>query len=231
MTNSISIVLLDDIEEQLTDIFTGNEIINLTKTYAESIGKKVPIEVVKFNSKKSIIIANLNVLSNSEKLNFLSQIREHSKVKSNSQLCQEIDRITSNINNSIARSRNSITDILEKYPSEITDQWQKSYQFYDKADYRNALDNIRLTIELLVKNITGSNASLENQNSLLGQFLKEKGISRETRNLFLKMLNMYEKIQNNQAKHSVPNRLDKKEVTLLMNQSTVILKFLTDCDI
>lgn len=230
MQNNIPFVLLDDIEDQLIDIFTGNEIINLTKMYAKGFGKEVPIKNVHFNSKKDIISANLGILSNEEKINFLSQIKEHSKVKNNSELCQEINKAISSGGEQIIRSRNSITDILSEYPSEIIEQWRKSYYFYDRSDYRNALDNIRLTIELMVKNITGSDASLENQHRNLGNFFRSKGISKGTRNFFLKMLNMYEKIQNNEAKHSVPDSLNQKEISLLMNQSTVIIKFLTDCN-
>lgn len=230
MHSNIPFVLLDDIEDQLTNIFTANEIINLTKTYAEGIGKEVPIKIVHFNSKKDIISANLGIFSNEEKINFLFQIKEHSKVKNDSELCQEINKAVSSGSQQVIRSRNSITDILSKYPSKIMEQWQRSYYFYDRSDYRNALDNIRLTIELLVKNITGSDASLENQHKNLGIFLESEGISKEIRNLFLKMLNMYEKIQNNEAKHSVPDGLDQKEITLLMNQSAVIIKFLTDCN-
>ena len=44
------------------------------------------------------------------------------------------------------------------------------------------------------------------------------------------MLDLYLKIQNNEAKHSLPNDLSHAEVSMLMNQSTVIIKFLIDCD-
>ena len=228
--NSINFVLLDDIEEQLTDIFTATEIINLTKTYGESLGKEVPITIVHFNSKKSIINSNLDVFSVEEKKNFLRQLKEHSKVKQNINLCKEIDDIISGDNKEVTKSRKTITDMLKKYPSGIINQWQKSCDFFENADYRNALDNIRLTIELLVKDITNSNASLENQKATLGNFFKDKGISKEFRNLFFKMLDMYEKIQNHNAKHDIPQKLSKKEIKLLMNQSTVIIKFLIECD-
>lgn len=36
----------------------------------------------------------------------------------------------------------------------------------DKTDYRNALDSVRLAIELLVRNVTGKAASLENQKKI-----------------------------------------------------------------
>lgn len=38
------------------------------------------------------------------------------------------------------------------------------------------------------------------------------------------------KIQNDQAKHDVPESLSFEEVSFIMNQSYVIIKFLIDCD-
>lgn len=132
--------------------------------------------------------------------------------------------------NGVIKARNSVSTLLETYSIDLKNQWQRTYRFYDHLDYRNALDNMRLTIELLIKRITGSEASLENQKSALGKFFEDKDISKEVRNLFFKMLDMYEKIQNHEAKHNLPQNLNSKEIKFLMNQSTVIIKFLIDCD-
>lgn len=230
-SDKLSFIEFDDIEDQLKDIFTGSEIISLTSMYAGELGKKVPINEVKFNSKKKIITANLGILSVNEKIDFLRQIRNHSKVLEDSSLCEQIDRLISGNSESVEKSRNSITDLLSDYPQEIVEQWKKSYIFYDGKDYRNALDTIRLTIELLVKYITKKDKSLENQQEYLGKYLKEqKGVTKSIRTLFFKMLDMYLKVQNNSSKHNLPTDLSYEEITLLMNQSTVIIKFLVDCD-
>lgn len=70
-SDKLSFIEFDDIEDQLKDIFTGSEIISLTSMYAGELGKKVPINEVKFNSKKKIITANLGILSVNEKIDFL----------------------------------------------------------------------------------------------------------------------------------------------------------------
>ena len=87
-----------------------------------------------------------------------------------------------------------------------------------------------MAIELLVRNVTGKAASLENQKKNLGPLLKQKGISRQVRNFFFNMLDVYEKIQDDNAKHNVPTKLSEEEVSFLMNQSAVIIRFLIDCD-
>lgn len=228
--NNGSFILLDDIENQLKEIFTGNEIISLTQSYANSVGKKVPYTSVGYNSKKDILSANLNILSYDEKLSFFDEIRQHSQVRSHTDLCAQIDRLVAKDSKPTIKVRNSISDLISEYSDDINSQWKKAYYFYDRGDYRNSLDSIRLTIELLVKNITNTDKSLENQTSNLGKFFATQGISKETRNLFFRMLDLYLKIQNNEAKHSLPNDLSHAEVSMLMNQSTVIIKFLIDCD-
>lgn len=50
------------------------------------------------------------------------------------------------------------------------------------------------------------------------------------RNYLHDILNIYEKIQDDEAKHDVPEKLSKEEVTFIMNQSYVLIKFLIDCD-
>lgn len=138
----------------------------------------------------------MNVLSDNEKIEFLSQIKYHSRLSQDDFLRDEIDLLEKDASNGVIKARNSVSSLLETYSIDIKKQWQRTYTFYDHLDYRNALDNMRLTIELLIKRITGSTASLENQTNILGGFLKEKDISKEVRNLFFKMLDMYAKIDS-----------------------------------
>ena len=70
----------------------------------------------------------------------------------------------------------------------------------------------------------------KNQKKNLGNFLEAKSIDTQIRNYVFKILNIYEKIQNDQAKHDVPESLSFEEVSFIMNQSYVIIKFLIDCD-
>ena len=171
---------------------------------------------------------NLKVLNDTEKVEFLSQISKHSRLKDTA-LKEEMKTVISDFKTQ-NKSRDPIYDLLNSYPKEINEQWKKSYYFYDKTDYRNALDSVRLAIELLVRNVTGKAASLENQKKNLGPLLKQKGISRQIRNFFFNMLDVYEKIQDDNAKHNVPTKLSEEEVSFLMNQSAVIIRFLIDCD-
>lgn len=66
---------------------------------------------------------------------------------------------------------------------------------------RNALDDLRLSLELLLKRVLGNDKSLENQMPEVGRLIKERGGSPELGNMFVKLLDYYSKYQNSYVKH------------------------------
>lgn len=66
---------------------------------------------------------------------------------------------------------------------------------------RNTLDDMRLSLELFLKQKLGNNQSLENQIKHIGQYQKEKGRSAEFTNMFRSLLDYYSKYQNEHVKH------------------------------
>lgn len=229
--NNVPYVLLIGIENQIQDFMSKREIIDLTQAFAESVNKKVPITEAGYETKKEILAQNIGCLSEDEKFDFMSQLQKLSFIKCRPELDEEInDFLSYRVQINSSKSRNSISDLLATYPPKIRQQWVKACVFFDRDDYRNSLDNVRLAVELLVKFLTKSDASLENQKKNLGRFLQAKGINKQVSNFLFKILNIYERIQNDQAKHDVPDHLKHEEVTFIMNQSYVIIKFLVDCD-
>ena len=230
MSNNLPPMLLNDVEDQLKEIFTGNELITLTNDFANSVGEKVTFQAVGYNSKKDILSKNISDLSDKSKREFFEQLKSLRKVASDETLVSQINKLITGGSPSVNSARSSISFLLSQYSSKINRTWVDSVRFYDSKDYRNSLDSIRLTLELLLKELLNNNKSLENQKQALGVFLKENGISPQFTNLLLKELNMYEKIQNNEVKHDVPEHLSKPEITFLMNQAAIIIKFLDNCN-
>src|SRR5436190_23394752 len=85
---------------------------------------------------------------------------------------------------------------LEKYPDAYKEYLSALKKFDNKIYERNLLDDLRLSLELLLKNILHNTKSLENQVSDLGIYLKGKSISAEVINMFNKLLDYYVKYQN-----------------------------------
>ena len=60
--------------------------------------------------------------------------------------------------------------------------------------------------------------------------MENKGVDKKIRNILFNILKSYEIVQNDYVKHNYIKILGKNEVSLLMNLSSVIIKFLVECD-
>ncbi len=113
---------------------------------------------------------------------------------------------------------------LEAHPN-VKKLYVEALQKHRAGVYlRNALDDLRLALELLVQEILGNAKSLENQVASIGQFVKAKGGSKELSNMLEKLIDYYGKYQNTYVKHddAVPN----EEVELVLELTSSFMKHL-----
>ena len=101
------------------------------------------------------------------------------------------------------------------YKSGITKYAEKKYE-------RNVLDDMRLALELLVKQILGNGKSLENQISELGTNLS--GYHTELRNLVIKTVDYLCKYQNQYVKHN--DAVNPEEIDYIIEQTSATINFL-----
>lgn len=73
--------------------------------------------------------------------------------------------------------------------------------YSEDGDLRDSVDNLRLSLELLLKELLGNEKSLENQTSIISEYQKSLGIGKQIINTFQKVLEYYNKFQNDRAKH------------------------------
>ena len=111
----------------------------------------------------------------------------------------------------------SFTSALAPYQSALTKYERKEF-------LRNILDDVRLSLELLLKEILKNTKSLENNISELGAFLKDNNVSSEVRNMFTKLLDYFSKYQNEHIKHD--DLVEEKEVQYIIELSSVMMKFI-----
>lgn len=98
---------------------------------------------------------------------------------------------------------NVVLSGLEKYPY-ATEEFTKALKIYQNAEisqYRNLLDNLRFSLEQLVKAILGNQKSLENQKPYLLPWIKHQELNAQVVNLYASLLTYYEKYQNEASKH------------------------------
>ena len=101
------------------------------------------------------------------------------------------------------------------YKSGITKYAEKKYD-------RNVLDDMRLALELYVKQLLGNNKSLENQTADLGA--KLSGCHAELRNLIVKTVDYLCKYQNHYIKHN--DAVNPEEIDYIIEQTSATINFL-----
>lgn len=89
---------------------------------------------------------------------------------------------------------------------------------------RNVLDDLRLSLELLLKPLLGNEKSLENQIPLLGTFIKQRAGSAELGNMFVKLVDYYTKYQNSYVKHD--DAVIEEEVEFIFELTSSFMKHL-----
>ena len=89
---------------------------------------------------------------------------------------------------------------------------------------RNLLDDLRMALELLLKQIFNNTKSLENQIPEIGRFVKEKGGSIELSNMLVKLIDYYSKYQNEHVKHN--DKVIETEIDFILEMTSVFMKHL-----
>jgi len=83
---------------------------------------------------------------------------------------------------------------------------------------------MRLSFELLVKELLSNNKSLDNQKVELLKQLKATAVSPELRNMIEKIFDYYMKYQNTYVKHD--DNVNSNEIEYIIELSCVMMKFL-----
>jgi hypothetical protein len=90
---------------------------------------------------------------------------------------------------------------LADFPQALALYSQAQEKYEHGVFHRNVLDDLRLSLERLVRDVLGDNKSLENQQAGIGSLIKSSGGSSELGNMFLKLVDYYAKYQNSYVKH------------------------------
>lgn len=119
---------------------------------------------------------------------------------------------------------NDVLNWLSSYP-----RVQKSFgsaleKYMSKHYKRNIIDDLRVSLELLLRIILKNRKRLEKQTSPLGKFLKSKKVPREIRNMYTTLLDYYSKYQNEYAKHD--DKVDNRELEFTIYLTGTLMRFL-----
>ncbi|WP_416191386.1 hypothetical protein [Neisseria sp. CCUG12390] len=220
---------------------SGGEIVRYCNEYAVRYDKKIPYSVYPFpkdkgKPKKATVLAeNLRAFEPSQQFSIIKDLCAKPKFTDNSEVL-DLSVTLSSRYSQLSEGDGAVNEIiqetkhwLDKYPN-VLKHYQAALQKREHNIYsRNLLDDLRLSLEVLMKEIFGNEKALENQTKDLGQFLENNGISAAIRNLYSTVIGKYKDYQNNNVKHNDSSQAI--EVAFLIELTTVLMRFLVQLDL
>lgn len=214
--------------------FSTAEIIRYCNSYSVQFNVEIPITSLedKYPNKRTILLENLKKFSSTTQFFILSELCEISDIEKNPEVMELKGRLYEKYGElSPNKSSNELLIIKTKNNLKI---YEKSYEKYKegiknfdkKGNNRHILDDMRFSLESLLKEILNNKKSLENQIPILGESLEEKNISIEIRNLFTQVIRCYCKYQNENVKHN--DKISEFEVKFIIEQTSVFINFIID---
>jgi hypothetical protein len=200
-----------DILGDLQSGLTAREITSTMNAYAVDAGVEIPHRSYPYSAanKRVVIIDNLQPFAERERYLILLALSEKLAPRSSAasklrlQLIAKYGHLAGDaglteVNQELVEQ---VQHWLAAFP-EVLELYNAALQKYQAATFtRNLLDDLRLALEKLLREVLGNAKSLENQLAPLGEFIKKEGASPEFVNMFRTLLDYYAKYQNTYVKH------------------------------
>jgi hypothetical protein len=214
---------------------TGTEIINYSTDYAVQYNVDVPFFNYPFEgvpNKRTALKENIKVFPAAAQFAILRDLCDLPKFRDNKaakdlkiKLISRYGALAQGEDNAINESLIEETKHwLEEYPDVLKIYNEALEKWANNIHQRNLLDDIRLSVELLLKGILGNQKSMENQQKELGDFISEKGASKELNNMFLKLVDYFGKYNNTYVKHN--DNVNDNEIEIIVEIASSFMKFL-----
>lgn len=225
--------ILADTNEGLS----GSEICKFCNQYAVKYAKTIKHTKLPFakgvSNKAQVLRENLACFEPDQQFVIIQDLCDLEKFSNNEQVNELKVILTRDyyhlapqeIAEQILETVNQVKNWLDGYP-EAKKYYEGALEKMSCKIYkRNLLDDLRCSLEALVKDILQSKSSVENLKSDLGKFLDKSNINVQVKNLYIYIIfDFFTKYQNENVKH---NDLSKKiEVDFIFNQTTVLMQFL-----
>lgn len=218
---------------------SGADIGRLSAAYALDLGVTVPHPSYPFRetvpNKRTALYENLLAFPEVHRYRVIRELCEHAKVvQRNPQGVEKLKLTLVARYGHLADER--LGSELDKALVERTEHWlapfpealkpyQEAVQKHASGVFlRNVLDDLRLALELLLKNMFSNQKSLEKQMANLGAFIKARAGSAELANMYMKLIDYYAKYQNIYVKHD--DAVIEEEVEFIFELTSSLMKHL-----
>lgn len=221
-----------DILGNTTYGLSGMKIVEICNAFAVDYKKRIPHNTYPFDApnKRTALRENLIVFSTEQQFEIIKYICDSDMITNEEKIkdlrIQLYNRYGEYANEKLNNSELIIETKhwLSGHPRALS-PYDDALNKYECGIYeRNTLDDMRLSFELLVKDLLNSGRSLENLISELGELLKSKNVSSELRNMVTKIIKYYTDFQNNHVKHD--EKINKNEIEFVIELTSTVMKML-----
>lgn len=236
----ISVTFLSKAAELLADTnsgLSGPRIVSAINGYGDKWGVRVPYPSYPFDApnKRTALLDSLRAFSGPQQFIIIEELCDHHSFAVGSPSKGERQKLRAELFTRFGelRPNKEVKELdvplvedtrhwLHAHPSALSLFYQAKLKYDAGIFQRNLIDDLRLSLELLVKDALGSSKSLENQVGPLGAALKQRGASPQFTNMFQKLVEYYCKYQNDHVKHD--DKLPEQEVEFLFEMTASFMK-------
>jgi|SRR5690554_65296 len=230
--------ILGDTDQGLS----GNNIVRAFVSYAFDLNVTIPHALYPFDApnKRTALLENLRSFEAKDQYRIIKELCEHPKLPQpvsdsiNNLKIQLIARYGSQFGVVSSETLNvTLVDEakhwLDGFPDSLRLYESSLIKFSNGVFERNLLDDLRLSMELLLKAIFRNGKSLENQISEIGTFISNNGGSKQFTNMFRTLVDYYSKYQNTFVKHN--DAVVEEEVEFIFEMTSSFMKHLVKMSI
>ena len=216
---------------------SGNNIVRSFVSYAVDNDVDVPHSRYPFDApnKRTALLDNLRRVEPEIQYKIIKDLCEHSSLpdpKSDNISNLKIQLIAKFGSEYGVDSSETLNLPLVEEVRHWLDDYDKSKNLYESAltkfnnniFERNLLDDLRLSLERLLRKILENNKSLENQLPSIGQFVNQHGGSKHFSNMFRQLIDYYSKYNNTFIKHD--DAVIEEEVEFIFEMTSSFMKHL-----
>lgn len=115
---------------------------------------------------------------------------------------------------------------LNKYPH-IKNIFINGLALKNNGYLRESMDNMRLSLELVLNKLLNNHRTLENQTSdEVGRLLTDKSCSRCAIKIFIEIKSAFQRFQNDNIKHKCLSELGSKDADFIVMLTTLLIDYL-----
>lgn len=211
----ISTPFLTHAADILASTMSGSTIVSITSAYAVDFQANIPYARYPFDApnKRTALFENLRAFTPAQQYRIIREMCDRVADMEDQTRREAVATLKLKLLSQYASLAEDGTEDLDRGLIVETRHWLDEFpeprrlyvealQKHDNRVFtRNALDDLRLSLELLLQVIFGNEKSLEKQLSALGQFVQDRGGSPELGNMFFRLVEYYAKYQNTYVKH------------------------------